>query len=71
MKHILYTVQEGGRFLYISFMDDEETTKKFNIAKKSGELVFKHEDMEVVIEPAYIALLEDIDNFDFIINKKR
>ncbi len=72
MKHILYTTREGGEFRYTQGENDEVTVELFNKWKKEGHIAFKTGDANPVSEKlAYIMLIEDIDNWDFVINRKR
>lgn len=71
MKHILYTEDEGGNFKYIAYASDEETIEKFNEIIVKRRFEFRSSDKITRIVPAYIALVEDIDGYDFILNKHR
>ena len=73
MKHILYTIKEGGDFNYIASFggNDKETEKMFKETLKTGKLKMKKGDMHTVVLPAFIMLLEDIENFDFVLEQKR
>ncbi len=73
MKHILYTTKEGGdfRFKYISLGKDEDTVKMFNKAKKTGILEIKVGDSILPTPLAFIILLDELENFDFILKRPR
>lgn len=69
--HILYTEEEGGDFRYIAKPTDEETLKLFEETVKTGRLLYSIGDRIINIRPAYIALGEIFDGYDFIIKKRR
>lgn len=74
MLHILYTEEEGGdfhEFHYIAKNSDEDTKKLYDDTVKSGTLLYSIGDRTVNIRPAYIALVKDVDGFDFVLKKRR
>lgn len=71
MKHILYTEEEGGNFKYIAYKSDEETVAKFHEIIEKRRFEFRTSDKITRVIPAYIALVEDVDGYDFVINKRR
>jgi hypothetical protein len=72
MLHILYTQEEGGDFhSYISKISDEETRQLYEDTVKSGILMYQVGDRIIKIKPAYIALGEVKEDYDFILGKTR
>lgn len=74
MLHILYTEEEGGDFHeyhYIAENSDEKTRELFEETLKSKRLLYSIGDRTVNITPAYICLVETVDDFDFILGKTR
>jgi hypothetical protein len=72
MKFILYTLNEGGNFLYTQSDTDENTIKVFNQLKKEGFIALKRGDAEPIPQKlAFIILGEEEDNYDFQIKSKR
>lgn len=74
MLHILYTEEEGGDFHeyhYIAQNSDEKTRELFNDTVKSGRLLYSIGDRTINISPAYVCLVETVDDFDFVLGKTR
>lgn len=72
MKHIIYTVEQGGDFLYTRGDNDINTIEVFSRMKKNGFIALKTGD---VIPPKqklyFIMLLNELDNYDFMLKGKR
>jgi hypothetical protein len=69
--HILYTEEEGGDFQYIALETYEKTVELFAKTVESGHLLFTIGDRIINIRPAYICLVETIDDFDFSSKRTR
>lgn len=69
--HMLYTLEEGGNFNYVAYPDDEMTRKLFEDTKKNKLLNLRMGDKIIKQKPCYIALVEETDNYDFILDRKR
>lgn len=73
MKCILYTEEEGGSFHVIQKDSQEELEKFFKTTVKTGILIHATGDGDRIIRirPAYIALVETTEDFDFVTGKPR
>lgn len=72
MKHILYTVKEGGNFRFIRGSNDNATVGSFNKLKEDGYIAIKTGDFTPPKEKIYFMVLaEELDNYDFILKRKR
>lgn len=71
MKHILYTEDEGGAFKYYALHSDKETVALFHKIIAERRFEYRMGDKVIRIVPAYVTLLDDVDGFDFVINKHR
>lgn len=74
MLHILYTEEEGGdfrEFHYIAENSDQKTRELFERTVESGQLMYSIGDRTINIKPAYLSLVETIDDFDFVLGRTR
>ena len=71
MKHILYTEEEGNNFHTISKANDEETVAFFYKIIEDQRFDFRTGDYIVKILPSYIALVETVDDYDFVLGGTR
>lgn len=69
MKYILYTLREGGNLHQINFGDSTEY--EFKKALRDGKIVIFDKNKFVEKKVKFVSLVEEIDNFDFVIGKKR
>lgn len=71
MMHILYTEDEGGSFQHIAQNTDEATKAMFDKIVRTGMVDYQTGDKIVKVRPAYVALLEVVDDMDFVIKRSR
>lgn len=71
MLHILYTQEEGGDFFQIAKHSDEETRLMFSETQQTGFMLYQVGDRIVKIKPAYIALVEVVEDYDFVLKDSR
>jgi len=72
MKHIFYTTNEGGNYRYTQSNTDENTVKVYEKLKSDGFIKLRYGDAKPKKEKlAFIMLLDEVDNFDFMIHQKR
>lgn len=72
MKHIFYTTNEGGNYRYTQSDTDSSTVDLYEKLKSDGFIELRYGDAKPKKEYlAFIMLLDEIDNFDFMINQKR
>ena len=71
-KMIVFSYGEGGDYHAFRHLTNEETVNKYYEAKQTGRLSFVAGDgVTEEFEPAYIALVNIVDGYDFIINEER
>lgn len=71
MLHILYTLEEGGDYFQIAKNSDEETRLLFDETVSTGQLIYGIGTRYTKIRPAYIALVETKEDYDFVLQDSR
>lgn len=71
MTYILYTKKEGGQYFVLKGKDDVDTRERYDQAVKTRQLDILEGRAVIAQTIFFIALVEEIDNFDFQINRKR
>lgn len=71
MKHIIYSEEEGGRLKHYASGSGEEMAAKFQQIVKDKRFEFKAGDKLIRVIPTYIAIVEDVDDYDFVLDHSR
>lgn len=69
MKILLYSEDEGGELKAVKKGSDQETEKWFDEIVTSRMLMFSVGERITRIRPAYVALYELCNDFDFVLGK--
>lgn len=69
---LIYTLEEGGEY-HILHDQDGKNKRRFKSCKETGvmSIIYDYSITEKTVRPKFICLVKEIDNFDFIINRKR
>lgn len=71
MKYLLYSEDQAGTLHVLGFHTDKEVEEKYKEIIEKGVLTFRTGDRIVRIAPAYIALVEALSEYDFVLGDAR